>query len=124
MASTKKLGLLTVTSLVVGGMIGSGIFTLPSTLAQFGGLGLSGWIISAIGALILAKVFGIVSKVVPETGGPYAYTKHAFGDLPAFIVGWGYWLSIWATNSAISLTLYRIFKRLYSCYWRKPVTLL
>ena len=88
MASTKKLGLLTVTSLVVGGMIGSGIFTLPSTLAQFGGLGLSGWIISAIGALILAKVFGIVSKVVPETGGPYAYTKHAFGDLPAFIVGW------------------------------------
>ncbi len=85
-------------------MIGSGIFTLPSTLAKFGGLGLSGWIISAIGALVLAKVFGIVSKLIPETGGPYAYTKSAFGDLPAFIVGWGYWLSIWATNSAIALT--------------------
>ena len=85
-------------------MIGSGIFTLPSTLAKFGGLGLSGWVISAIGALILAKIFGIVSKVIPETGGPYAYTKSAFGDLPAFIVGWGYWLSIWATNSAIALT--------------------
>ncbi len=112
---------MTVTSLVVGGMIGSGIFTLPSTLAKFGGLGLSGWVISSMGALVLAKVFGIVSKVIPETGGPYAYTKSAFGDLPAFIVGWGYWLSIWSTNSAIALTFTGYLSVFFPIIEEKPI---
>ena len=103
-SSQKQLGIFTATSLVVGGMIGSGIFTLPTTLAQFGGISLSGWLISATGAMILAFIFGKISKIIPKTGGPYAYTSDTFGQLPAFVVGWGYWLSIWATNAAISLT--------------------
>ena len=102
--SNKQVGIFVATSLVVGGMIGSGIFTLPSALAAFGGISLLGWLISALGALVLAFIFGKVSKVIPHAGGPYAYTRSAFGDFPAFIVGWGYWLSIWATNSAIALT--------------------
>lgn len=102
--SSKQLGIFTATSLVIGGMIGSGIFTLPSTLAKFGGIGLSGWLISATGAMVLASIFSKVSKIIPKTGGPFAYTNYAFGNLPAFVVGWGYWLSMWATNCAIALT--------------------
>lgn len=102
--NTPSLGLVTVISLVAGGMIGSGIFTLPSVLAQFGGISLLGWLVAAIGAWILADVMSALSKVIPETGGSYAYTKAAFGELPAFVVAWGFWLSMWSTNAAIALT--------------------
>ncbi len=102
--SNKKLGVWTTTALVVGGMIGSGIFSLPSSLAQYGGISLFGWVFAAIGAFILAKIFGYLSKVIPATGGPYAYSRKGFGDFVAFFVAWGYWLSIWATNAAITIT--------------------
>lgn len=85
-------------------MIGSGIFTLPSALAQFGGISLIGWVVAAVGAWVLAHLMSALSKVIPETGGSYAYTKAAFGELPAFVVAWGFWLSIWSTNAAIALT--------------------
>lgn len=103
-SSPRQLGLVTVVSLVAGGMIGSGIFTLPSALAQFGGISLLGWIVAAIGAMVLAHMMGRLSKVIPESGGSYAYTKKAFGEFPAFIVAWGFWLSMWSTNAAIALT--------------------
>jgi APA family basic amino acid/polyamine antiporter len=102
--NTRTLGLTTVISLVAGGMIGSGIFTLPSALAQFGGISLIGWVVAAVGAWVLAHLMSALSKVIPETGGSYAYTKAAFGELPAFVVAWGFWLSIWSTNAAIALT--------------------
>jgi APA family basic amino acid/polyamine antiporter len=102
--NTRTLGLTTVISLVAGGMIGSGIFTLPSALAQFGGISLIGWVVAAVGAWVLANLMSALSKVIPETGGSYAYTKAAFGELPAFVVAWGFWLSIWSTNAAIALT--------------------
>ncbi|MDP2042340.1 APC family permease [Algoriphagus sp.] len=102
--NTRTLGLITVISLVAGGMIGSGIFTLPSTLAKFGGISLLGWVIAAIGAWVLAHLMSALSKVIPETGGSYAYTKAAIGELAGFIVAWGFWLSIWSTNAAIALT--------------------
>jgi APA family basic amino acid/polyamine antiporter len=98
------MGLITVISLVAGGMIGSGIFTLPTALAQFGGISLIGWVVGAVGALVLAHMMGRLSKVIPESGGSYAYTKKAFGDLPAFVVAWGFWLSLWSTNVAVALT--------------------
>jgi basic amino acid/polyamine antiporter, APA family len=102
--SNKKLGLWTTTALVVGGMIGSGIFSLPVSLAQYGGISLFGWMFAAIGAFILAKILGFLSKVIPATGGPYAYSRKGFGDFVGFFVAWGYWLSIWATNAAITIT--------------------
>lgn len=85
-------------------MIGSGIFTLPSALAQFGGISLLGWVVGAAGALVLAFILGKLSKAIPKSGGSYAYTKRAFGDFPAFLVGWGFWLSMLSTNVAIALT--------------------
>lgn len=86
-------------------MIGSGVFLLPASLAVYGGISIGGWIVSSIGALLLAKVFSTLSKNFPKAGGPYAYTRMGFGDFPAFLVAWGYWISICATNAAITVAL-------------------
>ncbi len=103
--STKnKLGLWTSTSLVVGNMIGAGVFLMPAALASFGGISLFGWLFSAIGAFFLAKVFGNLSKLLPGiNGGPYAYTRAGFGDFAGFIMAWGYWISVWCTNATLAV---------------------
>jgi len=99
----RKIGLVLATALVVGNMIGSGVFLLPASLASFGGISLVGWVLSAAGALALALVMARLAKMIPKAGGPYAYTREGLGDLPAFLVAWGYWVSIWAGNAAISV---------------------
>lgn len=100
-----KIGLWPTTSLVVGNMIGSGIFLLPAALAQYGAISIGGWVISSIGAFLLARMFAGLSKKFPKVGGPYAYTRAGLGDFPAFLVAWGYWLSILATNAAITVAM-------------------
>jgi len=100
-----KIGLWTTTALVVGNMVGSGVFLLPASLAAFGGISLLGWIGSSIGAIFLALLFSHLSKVVKDcVGGPYAFTRVGLGDFAAFLVAWGYWFSIWCTNAAIAVT--------------------
>ena len=101
-----KLGLLSSTSLVIGNMVGSGIFLLPASLAIYGTISIIGWLFSSVGAILLALVFGELSKISNKNpGGPYYYTRKSFGDLPAFLVAWGYWISIWSTNAAITVAL-------------------
>lgn len=100
-----KIGLWTSTSLVIGNMIGSGVFLLPASLAAFGGISLLGWVGSSAGAIVLALLFSNLSKMIPNAlGGPYAYTRAGLGDFAAFLVAWGYWISIWCTNAAIAVT--------------------
>ena len=93
-------------SLVVGNMIGSGIFLLPASLAVYGVISIGGWILSTLGAITIAMTFSYLNKHLPNAkGGPYAYSKHAFGDYVGFTVAWGYWNSIWCTNAAITVAL-------------------
>lgn len=92
-------------ALVLGNMIGSGIFLLPASLAPYRGLSLVGWILSTAGALALALVFARLARLDPAAGGPYAYTRQAFGDLPAFLVAWGYWISMWTSLGALAVAL-------------------
>jgi basic amino acid/polyamine antiporter, APA family len=102
----KKLGLWTSTSLVVGNMIGAGVFMMPAALAAYGGISLLGWIFSTIGAILLAKVFSNLSRLMPQAdGGPYAYSRRGLGDFAGFLVAWGYLVSIWCTNAAIAVSL-------------------
>jgi APA family basic amino acid/polyamine antiporter len=101
----RKLGLWMCTALVVGNMIGSGVFLLPAALGSFGGISLVGWLLTAVGALFLALAFARLSRIIPGAGGPYAYTRHALGDFAGFIVAWGYWISIWVGNAAISVAM-------------------
>ena len=90
-------------ALVMGNMVGSGIFLLPATLAAFGGISVIGWVASTGGALLLALVFARLSAAAPATGGPYAYSRRGFGDFAGFLVAWGYWISILAANAAIAV---------------------
>ena len=87
----------------MGNMIGSGVFLLPASLAAYRGLSLAGWLISAAGATLLALVFAHLARRNPASGGLYAYTREAFGDVPAFLIGWGYWLSTVATLPALAV---------------------
>ena|SRR5438105_3762165 len=101
---SKQIGLWTATSLVVGNMIASGLFMLPATLGIYGGISLIGWLISGAGAICLALVYSWLSKMRPEsTGGPYAFTRDGMGGFAAYLVAWGYWISVWSTNAAITV---------------------
>ncbi len=99
-----KIGFTSAIALVTGNMIGSGIFLLPASLAAYKGVGIIGWIIATIGAILLSFVFGKLGEWFPNTtGGPYAYTRIYLGQFAAFWVAWGYWISIWITNAAIAV---------------------
>ena len=104
--TSTKIGLLTTTSLVVGNMIGVGIFVLPAVLSNYGSVSLLGWLFTATGALILAKIFSNFSKIiVSKSGGPYVYSKAGFGDFIGFLVAWGYWIACWVGNGAIAIAI-------------------
>ena len=103
---SQKIGLITTTSLVVGNMIGVGIFVLPAALAKYGSISLLGWIFTAIGAIILAKIFSNFSKIiVSKSGGPYAYSRAGFGDFIGFLMSWGYWIGCWVGNGGIAIAI-------------------
>jgi APA family basic amino acid/polyamine antiporter len=91
------------TALVVGSMIGSGVFLLPATLAPYGAASLVGWAITLCGALLLAATFARLAMANPATGGPYAYVHRSFGDLAGFGIAWSYWISIWSGMAAIAV---------------------
>jgi APA family basic amino acid/polyamine antiporter len=89
-------------ALVIGNSIGSGVFLLPASLAPYGLGSVVAWAFTASGAILLAIVFARLSRAFPAAGGPYAYVRLAFGPLTAFLVAWGYWISIWVGNAAIA----------------------
>lgn len=89
----KLLNLPILISLVIGNVIGTGIYLLPASLAVYGTLALWGWIFTSCGAILLALTFAHLNKRFPQTGGPYVYCKQAFGHLTGFIIAYIYWLS-------------------------------
>lgn len=97
----KKLGLYAVLAIVFGSQLGSGIFVLPSTLAIYGIFGIYGWFFAGIGAILLAMVFSHLCSTFPYTGGPHSYIKETFGNIPAFFIGWAYWLVSWISNTVV-----------------------
>jgi basic amino acid/polyamine antiporter, APA family len=99
----RSLGLAATTSVVVGNMVGSGVFLLPASLAAYGVYSLWGWVVSTAGALLLARVFSRLSRRAPLAGGPYAYPREVFGDFAGFLLVWMYWTSIAATVAAIAV---------------------
>ncbi len=100
--SRRVLGFWMCLALCVGNMIGSGVFLLPASLAAFGWNGVFGWLVTIGGALCLAYVFANLSRSFPRAGGPYVYSREAFGPLTGFLVAWSYWISLWVGNVAIA----------------------
>lgn len=97
------LGLWMATALIMGNMIGSGLFLLPSALAPYGAAAMLGWGVSLAGALLLALMFARLGLERPMRGGPYAYARAAFGDAVGFGTAWSYWVSTWCGNAAIAV---------------------
>lgn len=102
MRDRDKIGFWTCTALVVGNVIGMGIFLLPSSLAPFGFNALIGWGITLFGCLTLARVFAHLSAALPGADGPYGYVRETLGELPAYMAMWAYWISLWLTNAALA----------------------
>jgi len=106
----KGMGLIAAIALVVGNVMGSGIFLLVSSLSQecSPGSAIVGWIISGLGAILMGISFANLSKKIPKTGGPYEYIKKAYGDFTGFINGWLFWNSYWIAiiASLVSATAY------------------
>ena len=89
----RQLGLWSAIALVVGNMIGSGVFLLPASLAPYGWNAVGGWAITIAGALVLALVFARLTRALPEAGGAVGFVHSAFGHVPAFLVSWVYLIS-------------------------------
>ncbi len=109
----KSLGIYILSSLVIGNMIGSGIFLLPASLASFGTITIFSWCVTALGAMLLALVFSKLSTLFPKTGGPYIYCKEGFGSFIGFQVAYNYWVYMWVGNAAIAVA----FTGYLSVFW-------
>lgn len=102
-AVARPLGFWMCVALVVGNMIGSGVFMLPASLAPYGWNAVIAWVVTIAGALCLAFVYAALARDFPKAGGPAAYTEAAFGPTAGFAVAWSYWISVWVSNAAIAV---------------------
>ncbi len=102
-AGSSRFGLPTATAMIVGTIIGVGIFNLPSSLAGYGPISLVSVALTTIGALALAMLFAALSRRLPADGGPYAYARVAYGNRYGFASAWAYWITAWAGNAAIAV---------------------
>lgn len=100
-----KLGFGALLALVIGNMIGSGIYLLPAQLAPLGWNQFAGWAITIVGALALAQVFATLGARLPLAGGPYAFATAAFGPLAGFVAAWAYWVMSWVGNAAVAVAV-------------------
>lgn len=97
----KKLGLGSLTALVIGSMIGAGVFSLPQNMASVASPAavMIGWTITGIGMIFLALAFQHLSRLKPEIeSGVFGYAQAGFGDFVGFCSAWGYWLSAMLAN--------------------------
>lgn len=109
MGEDNKLGLFTLTALVVGSMIGGGAFNLASDMAKEAGAGamIIGWIITGIGMIALGLSFQNLTNKRPDLdGGIFSYAKAGFGNFMGFNSAWGYWVAAWLGNVAYATLLF------------------
>jgi len=98
----RALGLPSATALVIGSIIGTGVFTMPAVMAGAGTSSILVLGVISIGALLLGVLFGQLTKRIPTSdGGLYAYSRHEFGDFAGYLTAWCYWITAWAGNAAI-----------------------
>src|SRR3954452_24691008 len=99
----RRFGLPQAIALIMGSIIGVGIFNLPTSLAAYGPISLVSMGLTTVGALALAMLFAALSRRLPADGGPYAYARVAFGNGLGFANAWSYWITAWAGNAAIAV---------------------
>ena len=100
---SKRLGSWMSMAMVVGTMIGSGIYLLPATLAPYGPNIVLAFALTIAGTMCLAVAFARLSARIP--GGPFAYVQSAFGETPAFLTLWSYLISQWTGVAAVAIAV-------------------
>ncbi len=100
-----KMGPVLATFHVAGNMIGSGVFLLPATLATIGSVSIIGWVVTTLGALLLAAIFSLLARVRPAAGGLVAFVGDGLGRFFGFEAAFGYWLTCTIGNVAIALAV-------------------
>src|SRR5690242_9253152 len=98
-----QFGLTAAMALIVGSIIGVGVFNLPTSLAGYGPITLVSMALTTVGALALAMLFSALSRRLPADGGPYAYARAGYGNALGFMNAWSYWITAWAGNAAIAV---------------------
>ena len=122
--NTRQLGLWMCTALVVGNMIGMGIFMQPAALAPFGLNALTGWLAVIFGCACLAIVFAALARRLPQADGPFGYVRETLGEPVAFASLWCYWISCWVTNAALSVAVVGYFITVFPATKSVPSALL
>jgi APA family basic amino acid/polyamine antiporter len=124
----KPLGFWMCTALIIGNVIGMGMFMLPASLAPYGLNAFLGWAVIVLGCVFIAHVFANFARALPGEDGPYGYTRRAFGNGAAFFVMWCYWVSVWITNATLAIGvvgyLTALFPVLSSSPWMAPAAAL
>ena len=120
----KSLGIAACTAIVVGNMVGSGFYLSPAAVAPYGNLAILAWIVMGIGAACLGLTFAKLASLAPETGGPYAYTRIAYGDFAGFLIAWGYWISIWASLPVIAIAFAGAVFNLFPGLHNRPMAVI
>ena len=118
-SQTTKLSAGLLTALVVGSMIGSGVFSFPQNMAAGAGVTAItiGWLITGVGMIALALVFqGLAVRKPHLDSGPYAYARAGFGDFIGFNSAWGYWLSAWIGNVSYAVILFSALSYFYPAF--------
>ena len=100
----RKLGLVMCVALVVGNMIGSGVFLLPASLAPLGWNSVYGWLVDDRRLALPRRRARCGWRAgAPAAARPIAYPAAAFGPGAGFVVAWSYWISVWVANAAIAI---------------------
>ena len=102
-ATSGRLGLPATVAIVVGGIVGTGIFAAPAAIAPYGWLSVPAFAVVSAGSLCLALSFGRLVRRTTRSGGPYAYAEDAFGEFAGFLAAWTYWIQGWTGHATIAV---------------------
>ena len=106
-AHLRPFGFWTAVAFVVGGVIGGGIYVIPSQMAPLGWTGVAGWVVGGLFAVLIAQLLGAITRARPDEPGMVAMIGSVLGPLPSAMVGWSSWISYWCANAYIALTATR-----------------
>lgn len=119
-AQKHLLGVPGASAIIIGGVIGTGVFTLPSSLAPYGMLAIVGLLVVTLGAICVGLLFARLSRLIPRAGGPYAYPHEVFGDFAGFTSAWSYWLTTAIGNAGIVVSWVFYVNALFGWESNKP----
>jgi amino acid transporter len=117
----RSLGVSACTAIVIGNMVGSGFYLSPAAMAPYGTLAILAWAVMGAGAICVGLTFAKLAKLAPATGGPYAYTRMAYGDFAGFLIAWGLWISIWSSLPVIAIAFAGAMMDLFPSMHNRPM---